>query len=185
MYMKKINGVTVEVLCGDITRISTGALVVPEYCDRIADTPLVKRLFYCGGDDSLEFYTAYAKNVKLEAGCVVVTVAGGNAKYLFHVSTRDCDAETFKNDLKVSIYNVLRYARRLKVKSLAVPDFCLNKDCPLTQAEMVQVMLEVLDQFPKAETAVKEFTIVLSKGGEDYRKAADVLEKESYKACPV
>lgn len=65
--MKKVNDVAVEVLCGDITKITTAALVVPEFCNKIADTALTRRLVYCGAEDGLKSFEAYSKKNAAEA----------------------------------------------------------------------------------------------------------------------
>ena len=65
--MKKVNDVAVEVLCGDITKITTAALVVPEFCNKIADTALTRRLVYCGAEDGLKSFEAYSKRHRRSA----------------------------------------------------------------------------------------------------------------------
>ena len=75
--------------------------------------------------------------------------------------------------------NVLAKAHDLHVTTLAVPDFCLGENCPLSQAEMVEAMLSVLSTYSQ-KGGVKEFTIVLHQGGKEYEAAVDVLENESY-----
>ena len=152
--MKKVNDVAVEVLCGDITKITTAALVVPEFCNKIADTALTRRLVYCG-----------------------------NAKYLFHSAMEPGDKETYLLQLKTAVANILVKALEFKLTTLAVPDFRLGGNCPLSQAEMVEAMLSVLNGCPQ-KGVVEEFTIVLSEGGKEYEKAVDVLESESY-VCPA
>ena len=100
--MKKVNDVAVEVLCGDITKITTAALVVPEFCNKIADTALTRRLVYCGAEDGLKSFEAYSKKTQLKPGCVVTTPGGGNAKYLFHSAMEPGDKETYLLQLKTA-----------------------------------------------------------------------------------
>lgn len=181
--MKKVNDVAVEVLCGDITKITTAALVVPEFCNKIADTALTRRLVYCGAEGGLKSFEAYSKKTRLKPGCVVTTPGGGNAKYLFHSAMEPGDKETYLLQLKTAVANILVKALEFKLTTLAVPDFRLGGNCPLSQAEMVEAMLSVLNGCPQ-KGVVEEFTIVLSEGGKEYEKAVDVLESESY-VCPA
>ncbi len=175
--MKKINGVAVEILCGDITKITTDVLVVPEFCSGIANTPLTQRLAYCGAQDGLESFAVFAKKMRLMPGSVVVTLGGGNARYLFHPAMNPESKELYLRQLKTAVAIILDKARTFCLPTLAVPDFCLGLAFSLTPAETVSVMLSVLKECPR-ESVVQEFTIVLDKDGKEYDDAVDVLENE-------
>lgn len=93
------------------------------------------------------------------------------------------DKDTYLLQLKTAVANILVKALEFKLTTLAVPDFRLGGNCPLSQAEMVEAMLSVLNGCPQ-KGVVEEFTIVLSEGGKEYEEAVDVLESESY-VCPA
>lgn len=176
--MKQVNKIEIEVLRGDITKLSVDGLIVPQACDHVFENRINKRLYYCGGDSGLCAYGDFAKRLSLKSGSVVVTESDGNAVNLLYAAVSAGD-DVF-SIVKNCIYQALVRAEEMKLSVLAIPDFLGDGDKELLSPSLlVQAVLSALKIFPNDKGIIKELSVISDCGFIEYEKAAEILENHS------
>ena len=179
--MKKINSIEVEILSGNVTKLSTDCLIVPEYYNKTYATALTQRLKYCGAEEGMKSFGGYLKSEVLFWGDVLSTTGGGNAKKLIHVVMLGGEKENTFEIIQKSVLSVLFEAKQNGIQTLAFP--ISRNDCKefgYDSSKIVEMMLSAVCTYANSDGIIKELAIVLDEGDPDYFKAQEILEEYDF-----
>lgn len=175
--MKKINFIDVEFLCGDVTKLTAEALIVPQHYDAVYATPLTKRLKYCGAEDGIICFEQFIKRNSVFWGDTYVTLGGGNTKQLIHVVMLGGEAKNAFEIIQKSIWSVLKTADENGFTSLVFP--LTQNACSfwgVTSFDAAGIILQSIGNFSNLENKIKEFSVVLDEDDKSFSRIKDMYE---------
>lgn len=161
--------ICIEILCGDVTKLTTTALVVPQYHNQKNATTLTKRLKYYGCEEGMEKFAQAAEKNLLQIGSILETVGGGNCKKLIHAMMLGTNDDQVIFDC---VRAVLEYADKQQIHSLAIP---LDKDCVSSVHYTAIAIVEIVRKYQKQNTTIDEVTIVVNCSGRAYERLIEAF----------
>lgn len=161
--------ISIEILCGDVTKLTTTALVVPQYHNQINATTLTKRLKYYGCEKGMEKFAQCIHENQFKLGDVFETIGGGNCQKLIHAMMLGTNDDQVIADC---ICSVLEYADKQQINSLAIP---LDKDCVSSVHYTAIAIVEIVRKYQKQNTTIHEVTIVVNCSGIEYERLIEAL----------
>lgn len=175
--MKKINSIEVDVLHGDVTKLTAEALIVPQYYNAVCLNPLIERLNYCGAEEGITSFEQFIKRNSVFWGDTFVTTGGGNTQQLIHVVMLGSGIRNTFEIIQKSILSVLKAAEENRFSYLVFP--VVQEVCAILGTDSIkltEMILTVLETYPNVHETIREFTIVLDEDDIKYRQVKELIE---------
>ena len=166
--------VDVELIKGDITERSTDAIINTANDMLILGSGLGGAIKSKGGAAIVKECMQHGT---IKVGDAVVTSAGNlKSKYVIHAALTQFDGPILEENIEKSLLNSLRLAKKLKMKSLAIPDMSLGivRFSPILCAE---IMFTTLKKFLNEENKTLKTVEIVVWDIETYRTYKKVYEE--------
>ncbi len=150
-FEKPIQGTTVKIILGDITKVKCDAYVVPQFTSAASYGGVGGAVARSGGLKGLEAYDKFVQQKGEQPfGKILLTPSGGgNSKSLLHVVSVGSGEDNEFNTIQTAFYNVLKLAQEQGIQSIAAPALGTGMIGRLTDKQSANAMLSAIHQFAK------------------------------------
>lgn len=177
--MKQIKTIQAQVINGNIAAMDIDAVMVPQFIDCASFGGVGGALARSGAYAGMDEYNEYAQSNKLSYGDVCMTPSGGgSAKYLLHLTTVGCMADSSFACTVKAVCKALVFADETGLKTIAVPAVGSGIIGTLTLEQSAKAIFKAVALFAEHAKSVQSVTMVVY--GTSAAPAQKVLDTESF-----
>lgn len=179
--MKQIKNIQAQVVCDNIAAMNVDAVMVPQFINgaSFGGGCVGGTLARSGAYAGMKEYAAYAEKNKLSYGDAYMTATGGgSAKYLLHLATVGCEADSSFACTITAVCKALFLTDEIGLKTVAIPAVGSGIIGTLTLEQFAKAIFKAVTHFAERAKSVQTVTMVVY--GTSAAPAQEVLESESY-----
>lgn len=177
--MKQIKNIQAQVVNGNIAAMDIDAVMVPQFIDGASYGGVGGAIARYGARSGMNEYDEYAQKNKLSFGDVYMSASGGGqAKYLLHLATVGCKADTSFACTVTAVCKALFLADEIGIKTVAIPAVGSGIIGTLTLEQSAKAIFKAVAHFAERAKSVQTVTMVVY--GTSAAPAQEVLDSESY-----
>ncbi len=184
-----INGITVELIRGDITQHPVDAVIVPQFSDKVSDGGIALAFHKALGRDICKPYQGYLKAAggKVEFCQVIANYDEESAKWFFHAVTVKSGRDNAFENTNKAVANALLLACHEGLHSLATPTLGTGTDGELEDRQSALCELNAIFNFGDFKRALGygRLSVTIVVGGMDAGKRftafREVMRDGTYK----
>lgn len=159
--------------------METDAVMVPQFIDGASYGGVGGAIARYGARSGMNEYDEYAQKNKLSFGDVYMSASGGGqAKYLLHLATVGCKADTSFACTVTAVCKALFLADEIGIKTVAIPAVGSGIIGTLTLEQSAKAIFKAVAHFAERAKSVQTVTMVVY--GTSAAPAQEVLDSESY-----